>query len=383
MPHRELTDPFLKSLVKRGPGAQVDYFDTKEAGLVARINQSSTVTFFVRYRFYGDQRRDKIDRYPTISLRKARLETKRIRGQAAKKEDPRGEQPPAGPHTFGEVARRFLEEWAKSEKRSWREDERILDKDLLPAWRNRPMEEIRRRDILALLKGIKARGAPVMANRTHALVHKLFRFAVDEEIIELSPAANLPRVHREKPAERTLSDEELHRVWTALDADPSPGARALQCLALVGQRRSEVTGGSHTEITEPEWWQIPGGRTKNGKAHLVYLVPLFREQLDRLAHRADNNGLWFPGRVPGKPLRYLNKVYLRARRASGVEFSPKDFRATFTTGLSRLGFQDAVKSACLNHSPLGVTQRHYDKWNYAPEKREAFTAWASHLQSLL
>jgi integrase len=169
----------------------------------------------------------------------------------------------------------------------------------------------------------------------------------------------------------------------ALERDATPGARALQCIALVGQRAGEVTGASARELVEEDWWEIPGARTKNRRAHLVYLVPRFRELVGSLEEFNDGSDYWFPGRVPGEPIKWLNKIYLRAREASSVDFAPKDLRATFTTGLSRLGIRPEVKSACLNHTPQDVTSRHYDKWHYSPEKQEAFTVWANHVASVV
>ncbi len=372
-----MTDPFLRGLSSRPPVQQTEFYDDKETGLAARVNPNGLVSFFVRYRFRGRQRRDKIGRYPEMKLRRAREETKRIRGLAANQEDPR-KPVRRGPCTFDSIAARYVEEWAKQEKRTWQEDVRILDKDLLPAWRGIPVAEIGRRDIRELLKGIKNRGAPVMANRTQALVHRIFQFALDEDEIELSPAASLKRIHRERPESRALTDEELGKIWMALEADGSVGARALQCLALTGQRRQEVTAASFQEIVEPNWWELPSSRTKNERPHLVYLVPTILRILDGIERTQQT--LWFPSRTEGTPIKYLNKAYYRARKKSGAHFSPKDFRTTFTTSLTRLGFTESVKAACLNHTPQSVTQRHYDKWHYGPEKQAAFEAWDEHVR---
>jgi hypothetical protein len=56
--------------------------------------------------------------------------------------------------TFEALAARYLEEHAKRNKRlrAWKEDERKLRVEVLPAWGSKPAAEIRRADVRALLE---------------------------------------------------------------------------------------------------------------------------------------------------------------------------------------------------------------------------------------
>jgi len=377
MPRAKLTDPLLRSLRANPPKKRQDLFDTAETGLVARVSPKGTIAFLVRYRLWDEQRRHPVGHYPDVTLRKARLEAKRVVGMAAVGEDPREERA-SRDSAFSSVAKRYLEKWARPNKKTWREDERIIERELVPVWKRRPVSEIRRRDIRRVLERIIERGSPVMANRTQALIHRIFEYAIEEELLELSPAAGMKRLHKERPSEKSLSDDELRRVYRACEADGTSGARALQVLALTGQRSREVTSARDEERTDQEWWEIPASRTKNGRAHLVYLAPETQRVLN-LVQREPNNPHWFPGKKPGTPIHWLAKTYQRISRSAGVEFTPKDLRATFTTGLSKLRIPQEVKAACLNHTPTDVTSRHYDKWHYSPEKKQAFKAWAAEL----
>jgi hypothetical protein len=65
-----------------------------------------------------------------------------------------------------ELAEAYLDKWARPRKRSAAEDERILSKDVLPAWGGRKAKDIARRDVIALLDRIVDRGSPIAANRT-------------------------------------------------------------------------------------------------------------------------------------------------------------------------------------------------------------------------
>ena len=60
-------------------------------------------------------------------------QAKRALAAAAQGHDPAEEKQAArGAETFGELANEYLERHAKQKKRSWREDERILNRELRP-----------------------------------------------------------------------------------------------------------------------------------------------------------------------------------------------------------------------------------------------------------
>ena len=77
--------------------------------------------------------------------------------------------------TVSELAAEYIDRYAKSNKKSWRSDERILSKDVLPRWEQRKANQIKRRDVIALLDNIVDRGSPISANRTFAVVPKNVR----------------------------------------------------------------------------------------------------------------------------------------------------------------------------------------------------------------
>ena len=68
--------------------------------------------------------------------------------------------------TVAELADAYLEKWARPRKRSAAEDERILRKDVIPAWGRRKATDLARRNVIDSLDGIVDRGAPISANRT-------------------------------------------------------------------------------------------------------------------------------------------------------------------------------------------------------------------------
>lgn len=66
--------------------------------------------------------------------------------------------------TFAEIAKEYLERHALPKKKSGKVDAVVLDRDVLPLWGKRKAEDIKRRDVIALVEA-KAKSAPIAANR--------------------------------------------------------------------------------------------------------------------------------------------------------------------------------------------------------------------------
>src|SRR3990172_4812828 len=111
--------------------------------------------------------------------------------------------------TFADLAREYIERHA-SKKRSGDEDIRILNGSphkkktgkkphvgIVTRWGTRKVNDIKRRDVRELLDEIAAR-APIMANRTLALVRKMFNFAIEHEWLEANPCHMVKRPGEEK-----------------------------------------------------------------------------------------------------------------------------------------------------------------------------------------
>ena len=147
---------------------------------------------------------------------------------------------------------------------------RIVNRELLPAWGNRPIQEIGRRDVLNLIDSIVDRGAVVMARRVQARLHRLFRWCVGRGIIAVNPVADLPKPGSETRRDRVLSDDELVQAWKGTETLGFPFGPAFQLLIVTGARREEIGRLKWSEI-DGDTIRLKGDRTKNGEAHDIPL----------------------------------------------------------------------------------------------------------------
>jgi integrase len=376
-----LTDRFLKSLRVDARG---QFMDAGLRNFGLRVSPEGRKVFFVRYSVRNQTRRQTIGIYPTLGLADARTMARDILARVARGEDPQQERLQARhAPTFADLAADYVERHARREKRRWKEDVRILDKDLLPAWRHLPAGEIASADVRRILDAILERGSPIMANRTRALISRVFNFGIDRELVDHNPAARVRPPAREQSRQVVLSDAQLRTLWALWEAERSITGAVFQILLVTAQREREVLTMRWQDLDGP-WWCIPPGVVKNKLAHRVHLAPLALAIIDRL-RPLTGRGTWVfaSPRKLDRPVVALNNATERFRAVSGLhDWNPHDLRRTAATNMTRIGISRLVVGKILNHADPSVTAI-YDRASYEPEVRDALCRWASHLESTL
>jgi integrase len=227
-----------------------------------------------------------------------------------------------------------------------------------------------------------------VANRTLALLSKIFTFAVSRDILKAGPCVAIEKPSQEKERDRVLSEEEIKKVWTGLEGAGMLELTklAFKLILVTGQRKGEVLSAEWSELNLDEgWWTIPGKKTKNGLTHRVPLSDLAFELLAQIKPLAENSKWLFPS--PNKAThiteRSLNKALDRNMDLIGNDpFGPHDLRRTMASHMTGMGISRLVVQKVLNHSEPGIT-RVYDRYGYDIEKRQALEAWGRKLESIL
>ena len=364
---------------------QVDYFDQKPPGLGLRVTPGGRKTWFLMYRASGRLRRYTLGTYPALSLADARQLATDARHRVAHGGDPAqarrdGRQAP----TVAELATQYLELYAKIHKRSWRGDARSLRSDVLPAWGQRKAVDVRRRDVVILLDGIVARGAPIQANRVLALVRKVFNWAISRDLLEHNPCLQVHAPGKERQRERVLAPEELVAVWTAFTALPRVWESYMKVLLLTAQRSGEVKNMQWADVDlAAAWWTIPGAQAKNGLAHRVPLSAPVLVLLLKLQREGGSTPWVFPSpKLQQKPITNVSATARLVARQTGVPYRSHDLRRTAASSMTSMGISRLVVGKILNHAEPGVTKV-YDRHSYDAEKRQALEAWGEKVLTLV
>ncbi len=374
-------------------------------GLYLVVQPSGAKAWAFRYRFPagGKVKTHKITvgSFPALGLADARQEAGRLRRAVETGDNPkhiqareRAEARERALNTFGLVAVAFTVRYAKRHTRSWKQTKGILRKHVVPAWKDRPIDGITRRDVIELLDGIVRAGKPVLANRVLAHVRKLFNWAIERGIVGASPAVQIKAPGgKEAPRDRDLSDAEIKVLWPAFGAAGYPFGPLMEILLLTGQRRSEVATMRWVDLDiGAAVWNLPAASTKALRSHSI---PLPNMAVEILADLPRFNGPYVFSTTGGeRPVSGYSKAKLRieqelnkALAKNGGEplagWQIHDLRRTAASGMAKLGVPVDHIGRVLNHAPRGITATVYDKHSYMPEKRRAIDLWCAHVGGLI
>jgi integrase len=391
-----------------------------------RVNKTCKSFIWV-YSFHGRTRRLTLGQYPDLSLAEARAKAAQAAELHKQGVDP-GQKKlvelveyRTSP-TFEEAVVSYLE-WAEKNKKSWREDERMLRTEFVPHLGRAKIGDIRRKQVVALLDD-KAKTAPVQANRLLAVIRKMFNFCVEREILDATPLVKMKNVAKEKTRERSLNRHEL--VWFLLrltEPTITQNTRfALLLSLMLAQRSGRIVQMRWIDIDlEDAIWDRSGQFEKNNNP---IAIPLSEDVLNILKYLrerqvqkvvANDPERWeksqvlpspgqyvFPGRWLTKPqtqpslnraMRRFYDTYVKDKDRVEEESllriaedyprpTVHDLRRSATTHMSRQGLGKDVRSRILNHKDLSVDAI-YDRYAYFDEKAVALGEWHGFLKGLL
>jgi hypothetical protein len=125
MPVLHFTDAEARDLP--APPTRIDYFDDVVTGLCLRVTPRGHKSWSVKYRIGRRVRRLTFNGFPTLLVADARKAARDALREVAQGKDPASAKRTAiEALTFGQLAERYIERYAKPHKRSWRADARQL-----------------------------------------------------------------------------------------------------------------------------------------------------------------------------------------------------------------------------------------------------------------
>lgn len=387
------------------------YTDPGQTGLQLRVRTKQagkpSRTWLLRFKFKGEETRIVLGHFPETTLDTARGLARQAREQASQGIDPRragprrrarrsplplSAAPVGGKHTVEFLAHEFFEGHVRPSRKRPEYVKRILDRDILTEWKSRDARTIKPREVIELLDGIVARGSPVMANRTAAILGQMFLHGVHRGTVESNPVQLLyDPGGKESARARCLTDDELK----ILLKDPKDATRferlahVIVILLLTGQRRGELALARWIDIDfEEKTWRIPEGHTKTGKAHTVPLSDWAVREFEALQRLAKHARHVLPNDAANGPAdpklltRGVARCQARMKKLGIGAFTLHDLRRTCRTGLARLKIVPHIAERVLNHAQEKIPGT-YDTHDYLEEKREALERWAAHLKLLV
>lgn len=338
-------------------------WDSEIKGFGIRIFPSGRRTYFVQYRNqFGETRRKKIGVHGVITADLAREEAKKLLGDVARGEDPSTKHKLIIRNTgqsMQDLADQYLLLHAKPNKapKSYKEDMAKLKNIILKRYAHLRVDAISTLDLQKLHSDLQK--TPVQANRTMALLSKMFNFAIQWGWRSDNPTKDIKK-YKEHGRDRWLNDEEVQKLLTSLNNYHNQNiANAIRLLVLMGARKTEVLSAKWDQIDlEKGTWTKRAPSTKQRKMEYLPVSSSVLEILRKMKTHADSPFL-FPGKIPGQPLKDPKKAWNTIRNQADVpDVHIHDLRHTFASHLVSSGVSLSIVGKLLGHTQASTTQRY-------------------------
>jgi len=387
-----LTDTALKNLKPKERLYKVSDRD----GMYATVSPAGLVTFRYDYRLNGRRETLTLGRYGAdgISLARARercIEARRAvaEGRSPAQAKQREKRRLAEAKTFGEFTVRWSAEARMADStRSMRKS--ILDRDILPMFKNRLLTEIAADDLRDLCNKVKARGAPATAVHVRDIVKQVFGFAIlhGEKVANPADDVGPSSIATFVPKDRALSPTEIRIMLDQMEHVASyPTIKlGLKLILLTLVRKGELIHATWDEVDfEKALWSIPKERMKASKPHNVYLSQQALDIMVALRTCAGGSRYLIPSRydadkcMSNATLNRVTQLIVERARAQKLPLAPftvHDLRRTGSTLLNELGFNSDWIEKCLAHEDGRSSRGVYNKAEYGEQRRHMLQEWA-------
>jgi integrase len=347
----------IKEFVYRG-GWDVRW-DEQIPGLGVRIMPSGKMSFVLSYRNHeGRKRLMVLGRVGAdLTLTQARDKARKERVCVREGGDPLNvKQKATQGETLKDLIDAFIERHGKPHKKTWKADQRRLNRLVPASWMGRKITGISRKDISDLHHKIGAK-TPYEANRLLENIKTMFNLAPVWGFAEEghpNPTAKIAKF-KEQKRKRWLKPEELPALAKAVDAEPSIYVRSAIWLYL-------LTGIRRMELLQAKWEDVDWDRgtlrlpeTKSGDEQTATLNAPSLAIL-QATPKMEGNPHILPGAIEGRHLVNIAKPWERIRTAAGMsDLRLHDLRRSVGSWLTQDGTDLNLIKEALRHSDLSTT----------------------------
>ncbi|MDA4925413.1 tyrosine-type recombinase/integrase [Acinetobacter baumannii] len=374
------------------------YFLSDDNGLSLKIDPKGQKSWC--YRFIDDvsrkRRRVVIGKYPELSLKDARSKRDHYFSQSKHESE----------KTFSEVANEWLDHKSAvsfyDTPRSGVLDlaAKCLKNDIFPYLGTKKFNEIRRYDLIQVIKRIESRNVREPAKKACSYLNQIYEFAILMGYCELNLSISLHKIITNKSIKKNypyLKANELSNFLKRLkEVKAHPIIKkAILFKLYTGVRGSELLSMELKQIDfEKKIWCIPAINIKQHRRKVLmgYEVPDFLVPLSSQAFELLQKAIqWSLGEKyifsspinKDKPLHFNTINYvLRKMGYSKYELTAHGFRSTFSTILNESGlFQESWIEAQLSHVDKNRTRSSYNHADYLSQRKEMMEWWGQYILS--
>jgi integrase len=367
---------------------------TDSNGLYLEVKPNGSKLWRYRYRIDGKENLFAVGEYPAIGLQEARRAREEARELVKRGIHPSHAKRAALASQIDENANTFkavAEEWIQRTQGNWnpyylKQIRRGMEMDIYPYLGRLPMRQITAPHVLDVLQRVTGRGAATVALNVRRWISQVFNYAAATLRADYNPVAALKGAIIRPPVQnaRPMSREELRGFLATLQH--YGGLRttylAIRLMLYTFVRTVEMRRGEWVEVDfDKALWVIPEGKMKMNRVHMV---PLSRQALAVLQELQRITGAGrhlFPNSRRPDDIMSATTIN-RAMEYLGVEVSGHDFRATASTHLYEMGYEEKLVEMQLAHAETNKVKAAYNHAKYLDERRAMMQAWADWLDAV-
>jgi integrase len=376
---KTLTNQMVVALPRR-PKRYVQA-DPELRGHYVRVPPQGPCVFAAVARYHGKQIWTTIGTADVLTI-----EAARDQARAAIKRIKQGlsafEAPPVQPDTVAAVCAGWFKRHVEAkELRTGDEMKRVIEKYVLPHWRDRPFTAIRRSDVATLLDAVEDKHGPWVADQVLTVLGSVASWYATRHDDYTPPfVRGMRRVTAQaRNRSRILSDAELQQVWQAAEAAGVYGAFVLTLL-LTSQRRDKVVTMKWSDL-EGDVWTIASEPREKGNPGTLLLPPLAMKII-KARPRMASNPYVFPGHGAGPLSGYSNR-HAAFKVLCNVEgWTLHDCRRTARSLMARAGVSSEHAERVLGHVIPGV-EGVYNRHAYTNETADALRRLARLIEKIV
>ena len=301
--------------------------------------------------------------------------------------------------TLAQLCQVYRDKMAAEEKSSYAKVYAALQRYVLNPYPHLAIKKanlITADDMKMVLRAMFDRGITTTINRTRGDLHAAFNVGLtyDHDItiqradnlcfdISSNPVAKVKKIKQfERALKRFLNPEELRIVWDSCEEHMNPVyASLLKIMICTGYHPAELMRLTIQDI-QAEDKAIYMTKTKSGMPNLIPLNRFAWSEIQCLIANTDSSGLLFPSRVSNPKGDIYSRVSVLSNQVADMRphlpieaFTPRDIRRTVKTLMGKAGITKEMRDRIQNHAVSDVSGKHYDQYEYMPEKRAAMKTW--------
>lgn len=312
--------------------------------------------------------------------------------------------------TFDQLIESYLAAMEADGKRSYKSVRRSLKTYLFtpfPDMIKRKADTIEADDIRLVLSRMIGNGVTTHTNRVRSYLHAAFSHGLKQDNnprgyckdavkfnLKFNPVTFVPKqADFERVGEHVIAEKEIKIIWQELPEISPNTSWAVKLAFTTGQRLGEIIRLKWCDIDfEDQLMTIPAGVSKNKISHIVPLDILSWTVIEEMKESTSGYEYLFPASNRGGPIEDMpvfNTSISKVIREYSDEhkevckFLARDIRRTVKTLMGKAGIDKAIRDRVQNHSVQDVSSKHYDRYDYLPEKRQALKIWNNYLDLVI